>query len=163
MKKIILSALLVLAQAAVFSQTKLPDGIYLVDEAGTKNISPQKNTAAIQFNPLFVEEDPAEYDPVLIFTHDFVPLQLTKEPVIQLHQKKEHLLLVTLTEVARQKLSSFTSKHITKQVVVLVNGQALAIYRVTKPVTSKEIRISKCTGDGCSEVYRYLKSTIRFL
>lgn len=153
--------ILLLVQFAVFSQNKLPDGIYLVDQLGTQRGIMQKNTAAIQFNPLFVNEDSGEYDPILIFTNEFVPLELKSEPVIQLQKNNEHLLLVSLTDEAQQHLTSFTGKNIKKQVVVVVDGQALAVYKLMGPVVSKEIRIAKCFGSGCRQVTRYLKNELR--
>lgn len=145
----------------VFSQLKLRDGIYLVDQNKSKHDASQPNTAAIQFNPLFIEYNPEEYDPIIIFTSDFVPFELTGMPVIQYQKDQKNFLLVSLTKKATDKLSAFTSKNLMNNIVVVVNGQALAVYKVIQPVISRKIIITRCSGNGCAQVSKQLKSAIK--
>jgi len=157
MKNVICLSLLIVIVESVFSQAKLCDGIYLIDQSKNKNVASQSNKAVIQFNPLFVKEGPDEYDPITIFTDDFVPFELTSAPVIQTQKNHENFLVVELTSNATKRLTAFTLKNIMNNIVMVVNGQALSIYKVVHPVISSEIKIIKCSSNnGCNEVYKRL-------
>lgn len=161
MEKVIYLFVFLTTHATVFSQAKLPDGIYLIDQSKNKRVNSHAHTMAIQFNPLFVAEDPEEYDPIIIFTDNFVPFELTTAPTIEFQKNKENLLFVNLTENATEKLKEFTTQNMMNNIVVVVNGEALSIYKVTKPVASSLINITKCSKNGCDQVYKRLKGTIK--
>jgi hypothetical protein len=152
--------MLVLVQGISYSQKTLRDGIYRIDQSSGNWLSLQRDRASIEFNPFFVEEEPEKYDPIVICTDDFVPFELAGMPVIQPQNDRENLLLVQLTEKATGRLSEFTTKNIRNQVVVVVNGQALVIYKIIAPVTSGFIKVTPCSSQGCSLIYRSLKRTV---
>jgi len=116
---------------------------------------------AIQFNSFFVVEDPGEYDPIMIVTDDFVPFELATAPTIEFRKDKENLLFVHLTENATKTLMEFTTRNLMKNIVVVVDGEALSVYKVTHPVASNIINISKGSKYGCDQVYKRLKSKIK--
>lgn len=162
MKKIIYLLLFIAINSTAFSQAKLPDGIYLIDELKSKTAISQLNKVLVKFDPLFVKEDPDEYEPISIFIDDFVPFELTGAPVIQNQKDQENFLLVNLTASATEKLGAFTARNLMSNIAVVVNGQALSIYKVVQPVISKEIEIARCNGVGCKEVYKRLKGRLKY-
>ena len=162
MKKIIYLLAFVSMHGTVFSQQKLRDGIYLVDRSEYNRTASPSNKAVIQYNPFFVEEAPEVYNPIVVFTDEFVPFELEDMPVIQYRKGQDNLLLVHLTKGASEKLKTFTTKNLRNHIVVVVNGEALAIYKVIQPVTSVFIKVTGCSGTGCDQVYiRLLKSTVK--
>ncbi len=160
MKKLVYLFVFISIHLVVFSQTKLRDGIYLIDQS-EKRSAINSDRAFIQYNPFFVEDEPEEYDPIAIYTDDFVPLELAEMPIIQHKKDQQNLLLVHLTENATEKLKEFTSRNLLNYIVVVVNDQALTVYKITEPVNSGFIKVTKCNDDACNQVYRRLKSTVK--
>jgi hypothetical protein len=160
MKKIIYLFLFLGVHVIVFSQQKLRDGIYLIDQSANNITASQSNKALIQFNPLFVEDDPEVYGPIVIFKDDFVPLELSNTPIVQYQRSGENLLLVHLTENATEKLTAFTTMNMMNHIVVVVNGEAIAIYKVIHPVTDSFIKITKCNSGACNQIFERLKTKV---
>jgi hypothetical protein len=160
MKKFSYLMVLVLVQVTSHSQETLRDGIYRIDHLSANRLSLPRGRTIIEFNPLFVDEEPEKYDPIVICTDDFVPLELADLPVIQPQNDRENILLVQLTGKATKKLSGFTTKNIMNQVVVVVNGEALVIYKIVAPVNGSFIKLAPCSTQGCSLIYRSLKCTV---
>jgi len=160
MKKLIYLFVFISIHVVVFSQTKLRDGIYLIDQSG-KRSTINSDRVLIHYNPFFVEDEPEDYDPIAIYTDDFVPLELAGIPIIQHKKDQQNLLLVHLTENATEKLKEFTSRNVLNHIVVVVNDQALTVYKVTEPVNSGFIKVTKCNDDACNQVYRRLKGTVK--
>ena len=140
----------------VFSQTKLRDGIYLIDQS-EKRSTTNSDRVFIHYNPFFVEDEPEDYDPIAIYTDDFVPLELAGIPIIQHKKDQQNLLLVHLTESATEKLKEFTSRNVLNHIVVVVNDEAIAIYKIVHPVTSSFIEIIKCNTGACNQIFERLK------
>lgn len=163
MKKIYYLLVFVLAVEIAHSQESLRDGIYRVDQSSKIRLGLQPNRAVVEFNPLFVEEEPEKYDPIIICTDDFVPFELSGLPVIQPQNDIENMLLVQLTGKATDQLDEFTTRNITNRAVVVVNGQALVIYKIVEPVKSSFIKVASCSAQGCSLIYRSLKRTANLL
>ncbi|MEP6947797.1 MAG: hypothetical protein ABI863_00920 [Ginsengibacter sp.] len=160
MRKAIYLFVFITIHATVFPQAKLRDGIYLVDQSKNKSVASKLNKEAIQFNQLFVAEGPEEYYPIIIFTDDFAPFELTDAPIIQFQKNQENLLFVNLTENASEKLKEFTTRNMMNHIVVVVNGEALSVYKVIQPVASRLVNITKCNKNGCDQIYKRLKSTV---
>jgi preprotein translocase subunit SecD len=161
MKKLIYLFVFISIQQTVFSQEKLYDGIYVIDQSEDKRMDAKSDQAAVRFNPFFIDGDPEEYSPIVVFTNDFVPLELAGMPVVQYQRSGENEVLVHLTENAAEKLRAFTAKNMMNHIVVVIDGQAVAVYKVTEPVASSFIKITKCSGGGCTQVYRQLKFTFK--
>ena len=160
MKKLIYLFVFISMHPVVFSQTKLQDGIYLID-GSEKRSAINSGRVLIHYNPFFVEDEPEDYDPIAVYTDDFVPLELADLPIIQHKKDQQNLLLVNLTESATEKLKEFTSRNMLNHIAVVVNDQALAVYKITAPVNSGFIKVTKCNDDACNQVYRRLKSTVK--
>ena len=160
MKTLIYFFIFISVHVVVFSQTKLRDGIYLIDQSEKRSVTPS-DRAFIQYNPFFVEDEPENYDPIAVNTSDFVPLELADMPIIQHRKDQQNTLLVRLTESATEKLREFTSRNMLNYIVVVVNDQALAVYKVIEPVNSGFIKVAKCNDDACNQIYRRLKNTVK--
>jgi hypothetical protein len=161
MKKIINLFIFFLIHGTVFSQQKLRDGIYLIDQSVNNPAVYQPNRAVIQFNPFFAEEDPEAYEPLVIVTDNYFFFELAEQPVIQNQAGKNKTLLVQLTGNATEKLKTFIAKNLMKNIVVVVGGEALAVYKPVQPLTSGLVAITKCNGDACKQIYKALKSAVK--
>jgi hypothetical protein len=157
MKKLIYLFTFLSMQQTILSQERLYDGIYVIDQSDDKRIAGKSSRAAVKFNPFFIDGDPEEYSSIVVSTTDFVPLELADMPVVQYQRSGENEVLVHLTERAAEKLREFTAKNMMNHIVVVIDGQAVAVYKVTEPVGSSVIKITKCSGGGCSQIYRQLK------
>lgn len=145
-----------------FSQNKLQDGIYLVDPSAANSIVTIKgNRAIVQFNPFFCEEDPDTYKPLVVYTDDFVLLKLSAVPVIQYQNDGEGEVLVQLTDSTIQKLRQFTTKNMMNQVAVVLDNEAIAVYKVFQPVSNGLIKIARCRGSACNQISRQLKIALK--
>ncbi|MEO5591169.1 MAG: hypothetical protein ABIR15_00265 [Chitinophagaceae bacterium] len=160
MKKIIYLIVLVLTHGIIFSQQKLNNGIYLVDQSvNSRHAVSQPNRAVVLFNPGFVNEDPENYEPLVIITDDYFSFEMAGQPVVQNKRKENGALLLQLTADAKEKLKKFTSRNLMKNIVVVVNDEALVIYKITTPVISGLIKITKCDGQACNQIFKRLKSS----
>jgi hypothetical protein len=160
MKKLTYLLVFISIHLVVVSQTKLRDGIYLTDQSGKRHThSPDR--VLIHYNPFSVEEEAEEDDAIAVYTDDFVPLKLADMPIVQHRKDQQNILLVRLTESAADKLRAFTTRNMLNYIVVVVNDQALAVYKVIEPVNSGFIKVAKCNDDACSQVYGRLKNTVK--
>ena len=158
MKQFLLILLLFLIYRPGLCQQKLKNGIYLIDQSSTTNkISSTTRKASVSFNPLFVEDDPELYAPIVILTNDFVPLDLSSVSLVESKSFPKKMLQLQLTDSATSKLTSFTSTIPKRYVVIVVNGDALSIHEIQEPVTSGTITLSRCRNNGLEQVYRVLK------
>jgi hypothetical protein len=162
MKKITYLFAFIIVNTAVFAQQKLRDGIYVVDQpVNSRAAVYRSNTAAIQFNPCFAPGNPEDYEPLIIITDDYVSFELAHQPVIQNQKGLDKRLLVQLTAAATEKLKTFINKNLLKNIVVVVNGEALAVYKAIQPVNNGLIAITKCNGGACKQIAKALTKTIR--
>ena len=151
-----------LIHGTVFSQKKLEDGIYRIDQSEKKEgLHAQSNKAVIQFNNLFVDENPEEYDPIVILTDDYVPLELAAVPVIKKDDLQRKMLSFQLTHNATKKLTDFTTNIPGSLVVIVVNGEAISIHKIYDPVTVGSIQLSRCKGSGFDQIYTVLKRKLK--
>jgi hypothetical protein len=158
MKKITYLFVFMLTYGSIFSQQKLPDGIYVVDPSvSSRHAASQANRTAILFNPGFVNEDPENYEPLVIITDDYFSFKLSGQPVIQIKKSEDPMLLFQLTDDAKEKLKEFTSRNLMKNIVVVVNNEALVVYKLIRPVTGRLIKITKCDGQACNQILKKLK------
>jgi preprotein translocase subunit SecD len=160
MKRIIILLLAICYQVAVFSQQELQDGIYLVDESVKDYTHLQEGRAAIEFNSLFVEEEPEKYEPVVIQTKEYVAFELKGMPVIQNEKQWENALLVRLTDNASEKLEQLTASNLSKHMAVVLDGLVIAIYKIVQPVTGDCVKLAHCNGLGCQLMYKRLKAAV---
>jgi hypothetical protein len=161
MKKFVYLFTFLILQQIGFSQEKLKNGIYVIDQSEDKHIAEKPGRNSIKFNPFFIDGDPEEYSSLVIFTNDYVPLEQAEMPVVQYRGSGENEVLVHLTESAAGKLKEFTARNMMNHIVVVVDGQAVAVYKVIAPIGNTLIRITKCSGSGCNQIFRQLKSTFK--
>ena len=168
MKKLICLKIFVIIYSTAISQQKLPDGVYLVDKLTPDlwHFSYLKKTlitnkALITFNASFVEEPPEDYGPLLIFTDDFVPLEFSLLPILQKSKTQTKILLSKLTEEASEKLKEFTERNIRRYVVIVVNGEALTVHKIKKPITSGLVQMASSTDNAYNELYNLLKKDVK--
>ena len=158
MSRIIYLFLFLVVPGGAFSQQKIKDGIYIIDEtAGSGNSISQPGRYAILFNPALIAEDPETYAPITIITGDYFSFEQAGEPLIQNHKEKA-LLLYQLTDNAREKSQNFTARNIAKNIVVVVNNEALAVYKITAPVTGRLVKIVQCNRQVCNQLLGKLKA-----
>ena len=161
MKRFIHLLVLLAGLQTGFAQNKLQDGIYLIDASAAGGVNEKNNKAIVEVNPNFFEGDPDTYKPLVVSIDDFVPFKLAAAPVIQHHNSSEGEVLVHLTDSTAQQLNVFTARNLMKQIVVVVDNQAIAVYKIFQPVSNGLIKITKCTGSACGQVSRQLKNTFK--
>ena len=168
MKKLICLKIFLIIFITAISQQKLRDGVYLVDKLTPDlwHFSYLKKTlitnkALITFNASFVEEPPEDYGPLLIFTDDFVPLEFSLLPILQKSKTQTKILLSKLTEEASEKLKEFTERNIRRYVVIVVNGEALTVHKIKKPITSGLVQMASSTDNAYNELYNLLKKDVK--
>ena len=98
---------------SLISQTnkKIQDGFYEVVKATNKksyNDTLTGNTITIGFNRHFLENAPADASRLVIYTNEFVPLQLKKLPDLENSTQLKSKLRINLTDRSAEKLRSFT-------------------------------------------------------
>jgi hypothetical protein len=160
MRNILCLLVFILICKTNFSQQKLHDGIYLVDSPTSKKHVPETNGKAfIRFNHAFVTEDPDNYEQLVVQTNNYFSFERAGQPVVQNRKKENALLLLQLTAAAKEELTAFTAHNLLKNVVVVVNDEALAVYKITRPVTDGLIKITTCNGQACNQILKNLKSS----
>lgn len=164
MKLIPFFILFLMIQVNIFCQSKVPDGLYLVEELDVYTSQfaiVHSNKAAIRFNPLFTTDNPEDYNALLINTNEFVPFELSMPPIVQFINGRDKILLLKLTKEATEKLRLFTARHTMQQVVMVVNGEALRVHTVKAPITSGLLPIIPLQNDDCTRLFSALASDVR--
>ena len=135
----------------------IPDGLYLITRTDTTNMNEESRSSKeieIRFNKLFLEFSSDEYLKIFVDTAEYVP---TTEQ--QTEAKKK--LLLTLTKEASESLKIFTSKHLSKHVVLVVDGEALTIHKIKEPITSGLLQITRCDDNACEILNLTLKDNVK--
>jgi hypothetical protein len=158
MKPLMYLLVLFMINSNAYSQQKLKNGIYLVDQSPKGySISASTNKTSIRFHPLFVDDDPELYEPVVILTDDYVPLDLSGVSLVESQISPNKMLQLQLTDSATRKLTAFTKTISKKYVVIVVNGDALTMHEIQDPVTSGLITLTKCRNNACEQFCNTLK------
>jgi hypothetical protein len=157
MKKIVIVSLLTCFYFCVFSQQQIQDGVYLLDDLKSKKVKNSKplKRIAIEFDPSFIKDDPEDYDPVIIIADEFVPLSLATSPLIRISSKNKKDLLLQLSGEETLRLKHFTTTHLGKCAVLVLNGKALTIPRINKTITSGLISIYNEKYEVYNELIEY--------
>lgn len=168
MLRIILTVLTILISMTSFAQTKsantIPDGLYLIvkiDTVATQVDTLSSKEIAIYFSKLFEDFNSDEYLRIIIDTTEYVPLELEKEPTSEQQTDAKKKLLLSLTKEASEKLKSFTTNHVMKRVVLVVDGEALTMHKIRVPITSGQLQITRCNDNACERLYVTLKDNIK--
>jgi hypothetical protein len=164
MKLIPFFILFVMIQVNIFSQSKLPDGLYLVEQLDvymSQFANLNSNRTTIRFNPLFTADNPEDYNAMLVHTDEFVPFELSMPPIVQYQNNRKKILLLKLTDEATEKLRVFTTRHPMRQVVLVVDGEALSVHTVTAPVTSGLLPIIPLQNYVCTTLFTRLAHHVK--
>jgi hypothetical protein len=156
--------LFLMIQVNIFSQSKLPDGLYLVEELDVYTgqlANLHSNRTTIRFNPLFTADNPEDYNAMLVHTDEFVPFELSMPPIVQYQNNRKKILVLKLTEEATEKLRIFTTRHPMRQVVLVVDGEALSVHTVTAPVTSGLLPIVPLQNHACTRLFTTLANNVK--
>jgi hypothetical protein len=160
MKQLRFFFLLTVMHGDAHSQQKIQNGIYLIDQSvNHRHVSRFPHKTAVQFNPLFVDDDPELYDPIVISTDDYVPLDLFYVSLVESEPLHKKMLQLQLTDTATKKLTAFTATIPQKYVVIVVNGAALTIHKIQEPVTSGMIVLMKDRISAYEQICAILKKT----
>lgn len=142
----------------------IPDGLYLITRTDTTKTNEEIRSSKeieIRFNKLFLEFTSDEYLKIYIDTAEYVPLILEKAPTIEQQTEAKKKLLLTLTKDASERLKIFTSKHLLKHVVLVVDGEALTMHKIKEPITSGLLQITRCDDNACEKLYLTLEDNVK--
>jgi hypothetical protein len=166
MKKIIFLMAFAWIHAISFSQTstRLKDGLYLVAEVvkdSTQSIETNRQNAFVHFNKLFLKNAPKDATGLVVYTNNFVPLELEKEPELVQQAENKKKLQLSFSRLASDKLTGFTSNNIMKQATLIVNGEALTINKIRAAITDGKMEITRCDDNACETIYAQLKDKVK--
>ncbi len=164
MKLIPFFILFVMIQVTIFGQSGLPNGLYLVEELDvytSQFANLHSNKTTIRFNPFFTADNPEDYNALLVHTGEFVPFELSMPPIVQYQNNRKKILVLKLTEEATEKLRVFTARHTMRQVVLVVNGEALNVHTVTATVTSGLLPIIPWQNYDCTRLFTTLANDVK--
>lgn len=166
--KIVISFLFITLCLQCIAQTNsihnIPDGLYLITRTDTTNINEESRSTKeieIRFNKLFLEFSSDEYLKIFVDTAEYAPLILEKVPTTEQQTEAKKKLLLTLTKEASERLKIFTSKHLSKHVVLVVDGEALTIHKIKEPITSGLLQITRCDDNACEILNLTLKDNVQ--
>ena len=143
----IISTLVLFSCSNTNTENLVSDGIYLIDRMDTSasELSDLKtNEVAVFFSDIFDEFNEEEYLRIIVDTSEYVPLELKGEPSTEQQTPSKKKLLLTLSNLSAEKLEAFTTKHVMKQVVMIVDGEALTKHKIREPIIGGHLQISRC-------------------
>ena len=165
MKKLIALFIIVFAiSAAAFSQSKINNGLYLVDYVDTVKVSEillNDKEMIVYFSPMFDEFNSDKDTRIIIDTTQYVPLELETPPVTEQQTENKKKLLLSLTKEASERLESFTTKNIMRMVTLVVDGEALTLHKIKAVINGGQLQITRCNDNACETLYVKLKENIK--
>ncbi len=142
----------------------LKDGLYLISKIDTNaaNLSDlSENEASVFFSKMFDEYNEEGFMRIIVDTSDFVPLELEKKPIAEQQTESKKKLLLSLTKDASEKLKLFSKNNLMKEVVIVVDGEALTMHKIKVPLTSGLLQITRCNDNACELLLVKLKNNIK--
>jgi preprotein translocase subunit SecD len=138
----------------------ISDGLYLITKIDTiaSELSPLSlNEKEIFFSEMFEAYNSEAYLRIIVDTTQYVPLELEDAPRAEQQTETKKKLLLTLTNVASEKLKTFTANHVMDRVVLIVDGEALTMHKIREAITSGQLQISRCNDNACERLFVKLK------
>ena len=99
----------------------------------------------------------ADQNKVLIDTTDFAPMALESTPEIKTDKNQKHYLAITLKPESAEKMKSFTSKRVMKEVVIVSKGKALSTYKIREAISGNKMEITGGSKKACEDLLLNLK------
>lgn len=147
------------------SQNKhtLHDGLYLVKQViyDTTKIKPKDAGRSVYFNALFLDNAPEGAKALLLDTSTFVPLELTSAPELIPQAGNKKKIQLSFSRLASDRLASFTSNNLMKQVTLVVDGEALTVHKLRAAITGGKMEITRCGDNACEKIYVALKDNVK--
>lgn len=166
MKNVVILLALLCLSTKHFAQTKpvLKDGLYLVAgivSDSTRTETKNKQKVLVHFNKQFSENAPENSSALIVYTDNFVPLELNKEPELLKQNDAQKTIQLSFTKLASEKLAAFTSHNIMKEATLIVNGEALTLHKIRAAITSGKMEISRCGDNACEKIYVELMKDVK--
>jgi hypothetical protein len=162
MKKIIILLLFVCIYVLGMAQQnkQLKDGLYPADKAlnDTSAYILKAHEVFVPFNRDFIENAPDSSAYIVVNTSDFVPLELSEEPVLLAQTESKKKLQLMFSPLASEKLEQFTRDNMMKQVTLVVDGEALTVNKVRAVIKNGKLEITRCSDNACQRIYVTLKN-----
>lgn len=140
--------------------TPLPDGLYVVLSTANNSADTSRRTGRkIHYAPVFSDSS-TQTTRLWVDTKQYVLLQLASAPdsIGQPDQRTD--ILLTLADKASTELASFTEQRLNRQVVLVVGGQAVTMYKIQSKIDDGIILVPSCTNEGCDFLYAELKDNV---
>lgn len=137
------------------------DGFYQVNNKGVDSTNfgtIKTQELIIPYNSVYNEKD---FSKLLIDTSDFVPLEIEQLPSIQKDTLQKMQLSICLSEMAAQKIKSFTAARINKSLAIVLDGQAITMHKVRDTIQGPNMVISWCGENACQQLYTKIKSKLK--
>lgn len=169
---VLLSLLLILALSACDTQIQstinaqtgdLPDGIYLLQRKGNKSsqILPLADGERIvMFNKEFYDKTDHDQKYLVLNVREYAGMKLKVKPETQDQDDGRKLLLLTLTDDAKEELKTFTTKHLNKMTSIVVGGEALTTHVIRTVIDGGLMQITRCTDNACEMLYVELQDNV---
>jgi preprotein translocase subunit SecD len=131
----------VLFGSALMAQdAPLANGVYAVEEAGTKG----KNFVIRQY----------EGKPMVLDTASFAPLIVEGQP--QVNRDAGSWLMVQLAPEPAKRLEDLTRSHLNRLIAVVVGDRILSAPRVRSVITDGKAKVTPCEEPSCETLLRQL-------
>lgn len=165
MKNLIaLMALVLLCYKSHAQKINLTNGFYEVYKLCNDSVICEDDTngmSLVEFNHHFVEDAPKAYNRVVIYTNEFVPLELQKLPELVKSKGAKTKLQITLTPEASAMLKGFSEKRVMKHVAIIMDGEVLTIHRIRVALTGPGMEITRCNDQACEKLQVMMKDNLK--
>jgi preprotein translocase subunit SecD len=141
---------------------KIPDGFYLLLNQTTNLTQINSDSGiVITYNHLFLDSsEAAKPEYLLIDTSQYVPLELESWPDSIVQPDKRIQLLLSLSNVSKERLADFTEKYLNRHVAIIIDNKAISTHTIRSKITEGKIKISRCTDKACSYLFIQLKNKL---
>lgn len=153
-----LSALLFTTPVSV--EPIVPDGIYLVLDQFDSQPNGVAVGMVIPYNHDFLDDAEGEALFLAVDPVDYVPLQLATTPEGAIQKDKRINLLLTLESASARRLADFTTRHVSKRVATVIDGQAVTLHIIRMPITEGKLQVTRCTDRACEKLLVALKDNV---
>ena len=139
------------------------DGIYLIERTGNKKreLSPLlPNERRIEFNKEFIDKTDQDEKYIVINIEEYAPLKLNTAPITKPQEDKRKILMLNLTEEAKEQLKVFTTKHLKRLTTIVVGGEALTKHQIKNVIDGGYLQITRCTDNACELLYVQLQDNV---
>jgi len=166
MKKLLIALAMLCLASKHFAQTNpvIKDGLYLVAGivSDSTHIEPNdKQKVLVRFNKQFIENAPENSMGIIVYTDNFVPLELDKKPELRKQNASQKTVELCFSKLASDKLAAFTSHNIMKEATLIVNGEALTLHKIRAAITGGKMEISRCGDNACEKIYAELLKNLK--